>query len=269
MDDRELGRLGLPPGPDTNMDDYNRGRMAASQMPGVAFTLLIIAPFLFLVYPVLGGVVMGTFVGVLYLLSLTRLPTAGIFLVGVILGICGFFPAYKLEAMASQFKLYRAFRTLLRPISIFALTVALRSGAAFDLGHQIDWVKIAGDKFIEGMLAAILFHYILRRADRLYFAAETDVRRQQERLAKGLPDQRPLLKRFWYSLCWIIPVVAILNLIIRLFVDGFTEGPQDRIAFYQHYSMFVYMFDFVGWSVLSLTGILPGTAKVRKYVVEQ
>jgi len=31
-----------------------------------------------------------------------------------------------------------------------------------------------------------------------------------------LPDQRSVLKRFWYGLCWIIPVVAILNLIIRL-----------------------------------------------------
>ena len=129
--------------------------------------------------------------------------------------------------------------------------------------------KIAGDKLLEGILAAILFHFIFRRMDRIYFPARADVRKQQERIAKGIPDQRPLLKRFWYSLFWIVPVVAILNLIIRLIVDGFSDGPQDRLAFYQQYSMHVYILDFIAWSVLAFTGILPGTAKFRKYVIEQ
>jgi hypothetical protein len=105
--------------------------------------------------------------------------------------------------------------------------------------------------------------------DRIYFPARTEARRQQERAAKGIRDQRPVLKRFVYSLFWIIPVVAVLNLIIRFVVDGYSEGPQDRAAFYQQFSMFVYLFDFIAWSVLSISGILPGTAKFRKYVVQQ
>ena len=268
----EDGRLGLGVGPNTDMDSYMEGKRARESktaVPGVAFTLLIVAPFLFLVYPALGLTIYAIFLAVVYLLFLAGLSGGLNILFGVILGIAGFFPAYKLEAIVSQFAPYRFFRVVLRPIAVFCLTVALRSGAAFDNNHAIDFNRVAGDKLLEGILAAILMHFILRRADRLYFPVLAQVRRQQERAAKGIPDQRPLLKRFWYSLFWIIPVVAILNLMIRLIVGEVTEGPQERAAFYQQYSMFVYILDFIVWFTLAFTGILPGTAKIRKYVVGQ
>ena len=266
------GRLGGPVGINTDIDSYMEGRRSAESntgVPGAAFTILIVAPLLFLVYPVLGLTINVIFAGVFYLLSLTELPIGLIILIGLILGIAGFYPAFKLEAIASQFMPYRFLRAFLRPISGFCITIALRTGAAFNHFRGFDIHKVPGDKLLEGVLVAVFFHFAFRRGDRTYFPVWAQVRKQQERVAKGIPDQRPFLKRFIYSLCWFIPVMIVLHVIVLAFVTAISDGDQEIAEFYQRFSIFIYIFDFSVWFILAFAGVLPGSAKIRKHGVGQ
>lgn len=60
-------------------------------------------------------------------------------------------------------------------------TVVLRTGAAFNNFRGFDFSKAAGDKLLEGILVAILVHFIFRRGDRIYFPVWAQVRKREER----------------------------------------------------------------------------------------
>lgn len=271
IDSYEEGRAGRPAGSDTDLREYNRGvkdrayEEAAGtpaapkvEVSGVAYTILLMSPFLFLVYPVLGLTLLGVFAAVVALFYYTPLPTMLEIVVGFVVCVFAFFPGFKLEAKVSQFKPYRFVRGVWRLINASGLTVVLLSGMGMS---DMDFNKASGGILFGGIVAAILVHFVFRTLDRLYFPVWAQVEKMQEMAEKGIPLQRNLLKRIFYSLLWIVPVVAVLNLAIRLIVGGFTDGPQERAEFYQQYSTFVYIFDFIAWFFLSVAGILPGTAK--------
>jgi recombinational DNA repair ATPase RecF len=51
-------------------------------------------------------------------------------------------------------------------------------------------------------------------------------------------------------------------------VSGFTDGSREIAAFYQQYSAGIYVLDAIVWFTLSITGILPGTAKHRRSFID-
>jgi hypothetical protein len=130
----EDGKRGTPPGPNTDMDSYMAGKQASeakTEVPGVAFTILIMAPLLFLVYPVLGITLLAISLAGLAAVAWAPIPMALKALVGLILCVAAFFPAFKLEQKVSQLAPYRLLRKWFRMFNAFVVTVAMRSGAAF------------------------------------------------------------------------------------------------------------------------------------------
>ena len=280
-DSYEEGRAGRPVTSDTDLREYNRGERDRKEadaaltpaapkveVPGVAFTILLIAPMLFLVYPVLGltlYVVAGAVVAVFYF---TPLPDGLEIFGGLILCVMSFFPGYKLEAKASQFKPYRFARSLWRVVSFFVLPVALQLGMSLREGNRFDPNNATGGALFGGILIAILIYFVCRTLDRLYFPAWAEVEKLAEMQAKGIPQQRHWLKRMFYSLLWIIPVMVVSNLAIRLLVGALTAGPEERAEFYQQYEAFVYLVGLIVWLILAVTGILPGTGKNVKSFID-
>jgi hypothetical protein len=269
----EDGKLGIPPGPNTDMDSYMAGKQGGEMktgVPGVAFTILIMAPFLFLVYPVLGLSLLAITLAALAAVAWAPIPMVLKAVAGLILYVAAFFPAYKVERKASQIAPYRMLRKWFRLFNAFVATVLMRSGAAFSGSgiDKFDFNKAPPDTLFFGIAVAILVHFVFRTLDRLYFPVHAEVRKIRDMAAKGIPLQRRSRTRLWYSLLWVVPFVAILNLIIRGFVSGVTDSPQERVAFYQQYSVFVYGIDFLAWFTCCAVGILPGTGKRVKSFVD-
>jgi hypothetical protein len=251
------------------MDSYIAGRQAreaTTALPGVAFTLLFIAPFLFIVYPVLGLTLWAAFLTG-YGAFFSSPYTTRVF-VGLILAVAGSVPAMKFEHKASQLALYRLLRKWIRLFASFAGAFVLRAGG-LGFNGKLDLSKAPPDTLFLAIAFMILVHFVFRTLDRLYFPVHAGVQKAREMAAAGIPLQRRSRTRLWYSLLWIVPFVAILNLIIRGVVSGMTDGAQERIAFYDQYSPFVYGFDFIAWLMCCLSGILPGTGKRVTSFVDQ
>ena len=96
-------------------------------MSGVAYTIVLMAPFLYLVYPVLGFTILGVVLGLVFLFINTPLPIGLELIVGLILGVMSFFLGYKLEARASQYKVYRFVRGAFRSVNFFVVPAILLS----------------------------------------------------------------------------------------------------------------------------------------------
>jgi hypothetical protein len=223
---------------------------------------------LFLVYPVLGltlYVVAGAVVAVFYF---TQLPDGLEIFGGLILCVMAFIPGYKLEAKASQFKPYRLGRFLWRLLNFIVWPIVLLSGARLREIDRFDPGQATGGGLFFGLVAMILGLFVFRTLDRLYFPAWAEVEKLAEMEAKGISQRRHPLKRVLYSLLWIVPVVAVLNLSIRVVVGGLTEGPLQVAEFYEQYSAIIYGLDFLVWLGLCMTGILPGTGKKVKSFID-
>ena len=262
----EHGRLGIPPGPNTNMADYLAGQRAAEDrkhapVDGAGFTLLVMSPLLFTVFPVWGLSLWVTGIGVYWLVSLADLPTGFAVVTSLAATFAAFFFGIRLEQVASQFALYRIVRTLSRWITpfLFVIWMGTANGSFETMGQLVDRAK--PETFLYGILASILAHFVFRMADRIYFPVAKHVARMEELAARGESLKRGFGKRVVYSLLWIFPVVAASNLTIRLVVGSIMED-VDRVAFYVHYSNVVILASLTIWLVLSIGGILPGTGRV-------
>jgi hypothetical protein len=121
--------------------------------------------------------------------------------------------------------------------------------------------RASGGTFLGGILAAILAHFIFRKADRIYFPVAKEIAKMQELAARGESLKRGVGKRAVYSLLWIIPSIAVCNLIVRVTI-GLVMEDAARVAFYGRYGDVVSVASFVVWLVLSIAGILPGTGSV-------
>jgi len=262
----EHGRLGIPPGPNTNMDDYLAGKRAAEDrknapIDGAGFTLLVMSPLLFTVFPVWGLSLYAAGGGVFWLLSLVAPNSAMAILGGLAAAFAAFFFGIRLERVASQFSVYRMVRAVSRWITpfLFVIWMGTSNGSFETMGQLVD--RASPGTFFAGILAAILSHFVFRKADQIYFPVATQVRKMEELAARGESLKRGFGKRLLYSLLWIVPVVAASNLTIRLVVGSIMDD-VDRVAFYAHYSNFVILASLTIWLVLSVSGILPGTGRV-------
>ena len=264
----EHGRLGIPPGPNTNMDDYMAGQRAAEErknapINGAGFTLLVMSPLLFTVFPVWGLSIWVAGVGVYWLISLGMGDSRSGFaiLAGLIAAFAAFFFGIRPEQVASQFAIYRMVRTVSRWVTpfLFVIWMGTANGSFETMRQLVDRAK--PETFVYGIIAAILSHFVFRMADRIYFPVAKHVAKMEELAARGESLKRGFGKRVVYSLLWMVPVVAVSNLIVRVVVGSIMED-GDRVAFYAQYADFVTVASFALWLVLSTIGILPGTGRV-------
>ena len=142
---------------------------------------------------------------------------------------------------------------------LFVIWMGTSNGSFETMGQLVN--RASGGTFFGGILAAILAHFVFRKADRIYFPVAKEVAKMEELAARGESLKRGFGKRVVYSLLWIVPVVALSNLTIRLVV-GLIMDDADRVAFYARNSPFVILASLAIWLVLSITGLLPGTGRV-------
>jgi hypothetical protein len=267
-DDVEAGLAGKPYQPGMSLEDYERGvRMRVGpkvEVPGVAYALIIASPLLPLVYPVLGIVVNGTFAGVTLLAS--RVSGVGNwgFLIGFLAGIASFFPGLRLEARATQVTLYRIARAswrILAPVGVASL-------ARFDESGFLLEPNASGGAVGGGIAIGLIVFFVCGLLDRLYFPVKAQVLKEREQLDKGIRPTRPLIKRLVYGALWLIPIFVLSNVVVMIGVRMFTADRAVYDAFYASYSPIIYVVGGVLWCVLCSLGILPGTGKHAKTMVD-
>lgn len=270
----EDGKAGRPMADGADLKSYVAGQQERhapagprTEISGVAFTLIVVAPLIWVAYPVAGFTLLaGWYLPVTLAGGFEKASMAPMVL-GLILALVGFFYGLKLESRASQFALYRVIRMVTRWAG--ALVARFTFAASPDMNpFHIDLNRAPPSTLFTGLIVVFLVHYTFRTLDRLYFPVWKHVEANQAVEASGQRLKRPLAKRVLYTFLWILPGFALLNLIIRFVVDAVTTGPAARIAFYQHYEGFVYLADFVVWLLLAVTGILPGTSRYRRSFID-
>ncbi len=270
----EDGKAGRPMADGADLKSYLAGQQERHQpagpkveVPGSAFTLIIVSPLIWVVYPVLGLVAMAPFAAIIALAGGWSAAGPGAFLVGVLLGAAAFFFGLRLEARASQFAPYRVVRMVMRWAG--ALVARFTFAASPDMNpFHIDIDRAPPPTLFTALILVFVVHYVFRTLDRLYFPVWKHVEANYAVEASGQRLERPRAKRILYTFLWILPGFALLNLAIRLVVDAATDGPAARVAFYRHYEGFVYLADVVVWVLLAFFGILPGTSRYRRSFVD-
>lgn len=167
----------------------------------------------------------------------------------------------RLEVAASQLAPYRMVRTVSRWVTpfLFVIWMGTSNGSLETMEQLVN--RASGGTFFGGILAAILAHFVFRKADGIYFPVAKEVAKMRELAARGESLKRGFGKRVVYSLLWIIPCVAVCNLIVRVTI-GLIMEDAARLAFYGRYGDFVSVASLVAWIALSIAGILPGTGAV-------
>ncbi|MBL8012834.1 MAG: hypothetical protein JNN05_03205, partial [Candidatus Omnitrophica bacterium] len=206
-------------------------RMAPGGQPvvvdGVSFTLLLVAPFIWMVYPVLGVTILAApAVVVLICLSL-NIQGLWAFLIAFILGVVSFFPGMSFEARVSQFAIYRWIRGVLRILFSFVAVSAL----AASKHHPRSFSDIPADAMAWGFFGAVIAYLIFQRMDLIYFRSHKEIKKFQQQLAKGERPIRPMAKRLFFGFCWFIPVMIVLSLVVGLGLRMLTDEPSQREAF--------------------------------------
>lgn len=231
-----------------------------TEVNGVAFTLILIAPLIWMVYPFLGVTILAIPLTVCAILTALKIHQFAVLLVGFVLMVFAFFPGMTLEAKASQFSVYRWIRGVLRIVLSFGATVIFGSGA--DLHDRYFTLsKAQPGAIVGGFFVAVMAYLTFQRLDLLYFPALKEIKKMQEKLARGERPTRPLLKRMFFGFCWFIPVVMVLNLFINIGARVFIEDNAGRADFYARFNDLILGVNAVIWYLLCLTGKLPGTGK--------
>jgi hypothetical protein len=284
----EDGRTGQASGPNTDLGAYRQGQLhdqagtykpgfegggesQASSEPliptpkvevdGSAFTLLITSPLLFTVFPVWGASLWVAGGGVYWLMSQASSQSATAIVPAVVAWLAAFFFGIRLEGVASQFFIYRMFRTVSRWVTAFLFVIWMGTANGSSETYQQEINRATPETLVGGILAAIAAHFVFKLADRIYFPVARQMKKMEKLAASGESLKRGFPKRVVYSLMWIVPVLLVSNLTIRLGV-GLIMDDADRVAFYAHYSPVVILAGLAIWLILSVVGILPGTGRV-------
>lgn len=228
-----------------------------TEVDGVTFTLLLVAPLIWMVYPVLGFTLIGVCAAVVFIANLLPIHGAIKFLIGVIVCVMSFFWGAVLEAKVSQVTVYRWIRGVLRIIFAFGATVVFGSGA--DL-HDRHFTPQPG-AIVGGFFVAVIAYLAFQRMDLIYFPAKAEIKKMQEKLARGERPTRPLLKRMFFGACWLIPVVMVLNLVVNIGARMAMQDAVRRQDFYDDFNAIIFCGNAVIWYALCFTGKLPGTGK--------
>lgn len=230
-----------------------------TEVSGVAFTLLLIAPMIWMVYPVLGFTLLAIFAACVGLFGMVLHWQVAGFIIGTILCVASFFWGMKLEYKVSQFTAYRWIRGILRIVLAFMFTVVFASGK--DMHDRFMLSQAQPGAIVLGFFVAVMVYLIMQRLDLLYFPARAEIKKMKEQIARGERPKRPILKRLFFGFCWFIPAMMILNLIVNIVVRLMMEEPSQRQTFYGQYNVLITSINAGIWYVLCLLGILPGTGK--------
>lgn len=241
------------------------GRMAGggekTEIPGVAFTLILIAPMIWMVYPALGMTIWAAVAACyLLLIHVLNMPSHWAVLLGFILCVMSFVPGMVLEQKASQAPLYRGFRALVRigaPLIFFVIGVSGRGPSDMQIV-----IKDTEPGAIGAWLCiAVIAYFIYQRLDLLYFPARDKIRKLQEKINKGERPTRSMGKRMAYGLCWFVPVMVVLTVIYYIVIRCTVESPSEQITVSKKYGPIVGPINAAVWYLLCLLGVLPGTGK--------
>lgn len=292
MDSRQSfddGKAGVPRDANTDITAYREGQAAqqnaafdASQrrdtpkgvnwgqflpkaeVNAVHFTLLLVSPVLFIVYPILGLLILAVFGACVFAARALPLPGPLEFIVGAIICIVSFFPGMALEKGFSQSNLYRWLRAIWRVLNAFCWTVLFASGADPRSAGPNALDRVTPGALLTAVVVAILVPLLFSRLDRVYFPNRKEEQRHAEQVAQGLGIKRPIGMRILFGLIWLIPTMVVLNLLVRLLVELTHSGPESVHAFYQKAGAIVEIGDIIVWFLLCLFGLLPGTGRYRK-----
>jgi hypothetical protein len=237
------------------------------EVPGVAYTLILASPLLLLTHPVLGLTCNGGFAVAALLASWAGAKTSAL-LIGFLVGIVAFFPGLWLEARASQALPYRIARTSWRILAPVGPAILVHfDGAGFhfrpDALSQASGAMVGG-----GIIVGLIIHFVCSLLDRLYFPVKTHVLKHREQLATGIHPTRPLIKRLVFCALWIIPIYILCAVVFMIGVRVLAEDIRSVEAFNASYSTIVYVVSGVTWFLLCAFGVLPGTSKRVKMLVD-
>ncbi|MGE0267130.1 MAG: hypothetical protein AB7S78_01560 [Candidatus Omnitrophota bacterium] len=246
--------------------EYNRGKSQKAledtlggagkkvEVPGVAYTLILVSPFIWMVYPVMGLMIYAAVGGTVLLFRALHVPKEWGIFIGLIPFAMSFFWGMILENKVSQIKLYRWYRDAQRVCLAFVVPVVLvmRDGA-----FTADEAGALGVCFF----AAVIIFITFQRMDLIYFPALKEIKKMQEQLKKGERPKRPLMKRLVFGFCWFVPVMVILTLADGLVLMQFMKEASQREAFTKQYGIIVGSINCAIWYGLCLLGKLPGTGK--------
>lgn len=230
------------------------------EINGVSFTLLMIAPMIWMIYPALGFTLWAVAVGCYFLFTALHVPMHWGFILGFILCVMSFLLGIVLEQKASQAVVYRWFRGLVRiGAPLLFVFVGLSGDSPSDFQFFIKEVEPVA--LVVGFFIAVIAYLIYQRLDLIYFPAMKEIKKIQEQLNKGERPQRSMGKRLFYGFCWFIPVMVVLTLALGLVLMQFMTEASQREDFTKQYGIIFGSINCAIWYLLCLLGILPGTGK--------
>jgi len=240
------------------LEDTLGGAGKKTEVPGVAYTIFLIAPMIWIVYPVLGITLYAVCAGVYLLVKLLHIAAHWGVILGLILAVMSFFWGYTLEKKASQFTVYRWIRGFIRIAApLCSVLFIATTGGNLRLATLNDFEPSA---IVGGFFIAVIAYLIFQRLDLIYFPAMSKIKKMQEQIKKGERPQRPKLKRLFYGICWLIPTVLILTLLEGVAIRLFLNVSEGRELFTRLRPILACI-NFVIWFVLLLISKLPGTGK--------
>lgn len=199
QDDFKMGQQGLRWSPGMDRQDYDRGKAAredaeyaAAHAPkasvdGPGIVGLVMAPILAIMYPVAGVIMLAAIVATAWLVGLLPDKLTGVkVLLFVAAAIAALFPALKAEHKASESKLYRGVRSVLRLFWLTFLVVGMLIGA--DDTHDFDSaLRHAPPNFLLWTLVIFgLMVWLFPKFDRLFFPVRDAYTIKQEKKFAGM-----------------------------------------------------------------------------------
>ncbi len=229
-DDYKMGQQGLRWSPGMDKHDYERGKAAkedadyaAAHAPrgsvdGPGIVGLVMAPILAIMYPVAGVIMLALMVGTALLVDLLpRSVGFGKFLIFVVAFILALVPALKAEHKASEYTLYRGFRSVLRLGWLGFLVVMALIGA--DRDHDFDRAlsHAPPSTLLWTLVIFGLMVWLFPKFDRLFFPVRDAYAIKEEKKYAGMSDDEVyqskragFFGRVKFTVAWLAGTVAIM-----------------------------------------------------------
>lgn len=207
QDDYKSGMQGIPWSPDMDRTDYDAGKSVHDQrkalagpsapkteVDGVGFTMLLMAPILAVMYPAVGATVaVGATIGALIVLAISPSAQMGTLFAMLIGGVATAIFGIKAEHALSRFRLYRIARHVVRLVLIGALVAQILM-----TGFNNPWStspidafnRSSGGSIFAAIVAVFILHWLFRRFDRIFFPVRDSYAISQEQKYGGLSGEQ-------------------------------------------------------------------------------
>lgn len=207
QDDYKSGMQGIPWSPDMDRTDYDAGKSVHDQrkalagpsapkteVDGVGFTMLLMAPILAVMYPAVGvTVAAGATVGALIVLAISPSAQMGTLFAMLIGGVATAVFGIKAEHALSRFRAYRIVRHVVRLVLIGALVAQILM-----TGFNNPWStspidafnRSSGGSIFAAIVAVFILHWLFRRFDRIFFPVRDSYAISQEQKYGGLSGEQ-------------------------------------------------------------------------------